>query len=135
MHHRSLSVFPHAESSDEVHRHARIHRKGAIDIEQRTPLEGAVMPPLWRAPMNHDHHRVQMYGDVHSRWRRCDPTCRSAYFGTKGFERPHTTGFSRFPRERKQDLLVQHRIYRLPICESVNVTRNASNRNSPWRSN
>ena len=51
MHHRPLPAFPSlsgrlvqeydAERSDEVHRHARIHRKGAIDEEQRAPQEGS----------------------------------------------------------------------------------------------
>jgi hypothetical protein len=58
--------------------------------------------------------RQGSYGDIHSRWRRCDPTRRSAYSGTKDLGRPPTTPFSGFPHERERDVLVQHRIHRLP---------------------
>ena len=47
--------------------------------------------------------------------------------------RQRSATFHSKPYERKQGLPMQHRIHRLPTRESVNVTNNASNRNSPWR--
>jgi hypothetical protein len=99
------------------------------------PKRGAIMPPLWRAPMSHDHHDEVRTGTYirdsadaipHAVPRTLVPKIsgvhlrhRSATFHTRDSETyPYNTAYIVYP-----------------IRESATVTRNASNRNSPWHSN
>ena len=148
MHHRPLPAFPSlsgrlvqeydAERSDEVHRHARIHRKGAIDEEQRAPQEGS--DHAASVESTDEPRPITKKGSYGGRTFEIAPMRFHTPFRVLWYQRSRASTYDTvqptFHLREKARLNPYSTAYIVyPMRESVNVTKIASNRNSPWRSN
>ena len=138
MHHHLLSVFPslsgrlvqeyNTERSEEVHHHARIHRKGAIDKEQRTPKRGASCclessdePRPRKVPSPYVWSYIRDSADTIPR-----AVPRTLVPGISGVQLRHRSAtFHGKSHGIKQDLSINTAYIVYPIRKPVNVTKNA----------
>ena len=101
------------------------------------PKRGAIMPPLWRALMSHDPSRKK--GSYGGRTFEITPMRFHTPFRVLWYQRSRASTYDTvqptFHSRENARLNPYNTAYIVyPIRESVNVTKIASNRNSPWRS-